>query len=97
LHLQVKRHAWHTNGNAERLVKAIDVDEWIVFGNAFDVCVACCAEGLLNAGQRICLVTDVAALSVRGMQESLRAMIEGMSQRGARASTLDELLSAIDA
>ncbi len=85
------------NGNAERLVRALEVDEWIVFGNAFDVCVGCCARGLLNADQRICLVTDVAALSARGTQGSLRAMVEEMSQRGARTSTLDELLTAIDA
>ncbi|MBN1347620.1 MAG: isochorismatase family protein [Phycisphaerae bacterium] len=85
------------NGNAERLVKAFAVDEWIVFGNAFDVCVDCCARGLLNAGQRVCLLTDVAALSVRGTRESLRAMVEHLSQRGARVSTMNELLSLIDA
>jgi len=85
------------NANADRLVKALQIDEWIVFGNAFDVCVACCAQGLLNAGQRVCLLADVAALSVRGTQETLREMVEHFSHRGARTSTLNELLSLIDA
>ncbi len=85
------------NGNAERLVRALGVDEWIVFGNAFDLCVACCARGLLNAGQRICLLPDVAALSARGTSESIRETVEHFSERGARVSTLDELLKRIDA
>ncbi len=84
------------NGNAERLVKALAVDEWVVFGNAFDLCVNCGAQGLLNAGQRICLLTDIAAPSALSTPESFRETVEHLSQRGARTSTLDELLSRID-
>lgn len=85
------------NGNADRLVRALGAEEWIVFGNAFDLCVNCCAQGLLSAGQRICLLTDVAAPSALSTSESFRETVEALSQRGVRASTLGELLDRIDA
>ena len=54
------------NGNAARLVQALDVGEWIVFGNGFDLCVNSAVHGLLAAQQKVCLLSDVWVAGSRG-------------------------------
>ena len=88
------------NGNAERLARRLDVERWLVFGNAFDLCAACAARGLLAAGQKVCLLPDVGVLSSgrhgpNGTQEYLRGVIDELCGLGAETSTLETTLSSL--
>ncbi|MFZ5828843.1 MAG: hypothetical protein ACOY3P_02080 [Planctomycetota bacterium] len=88
------------NANAARLAELLGVEEWIVFGNAFDVCTACGARGLLAAGQRVCLLPDVGVLGARGYGESgteehLRKVLAELERLGATTGTLDSWLDAV--
>ena len=49
--------------NAERLLFLLDISTWIVFGNGFELCTASSVEGILGAGYRVQLITDVLAQS----------------------------------
>ena len=85
------------NGNARRLVECLGVEEWVVFGNAFDFCVNCAARGLLAAGQQVRLLPDVGVLGARGYgasgtEENLRHVLTELSQLGAQIGSLDTFL-----
>ncbi len=87
------------NGNAARLVALLGVEQWIVFGNAFDACVACAARGLLAAGQKVCLLPDVGVLGARGYgnsgtQEHLGQVLAELGRLGATTSDLETLLTS---
>ncbi len=88
------------NGNAERLVRTLEVDQWLAFGNAFDGCVNCAARGLLAAGQKVCLLPDVGVLGAKGYgpsgtEENLRNVIRELCQLGAQTSTLQQFLASL--
>lgn len=79
-----------TNANATRLVEKLAAAEYIVFGVATDYCVKAAAEGLLNMGRRVAVVTD----AIEGIDPAgSRATLEQLQQRGARLVTTDEVLS----
>lgn len=87
------------NGNIERLVNRLKVDRWLVVGNAFDMCAACAARGLLAAGEKVCLLPDVGVLGAKGYgpsgtEENLRNVIAELCQLGAETSTLETFLTS---
>ena len=95
------------NGNAARLVQTLGVEEWIVFGNGFDFCIDSAIAGLVAAGQKVCLLTDVYARGAKGYPVSTpQGEIESggpenevyllgkFRQLGVRTATLDEFLAS---
>jgi len=84
------------NKNAERLIRRLEVDQWLAFGNAFDGCVACAARGLLAAGQKVRLLPDVGVLSASGTEERLRNVINELCGLGAETGTLEGFLVSIE-
>jgi nicotinamidase-related amidase len=96
------------NGNAARLVQALNVGEWIVFGNGFDLCINSAVHGLLAAGQKVCLLSDVWVTASRGYyvstprgqmecgtpQNQARILAE-FRQLGVRMATLEEFLASV--
>ncbi len=92
-------NAFRHNPNAARMVAALDVAQWVVFGNGFDFCVNTAVRGLLAAGQRVLLLTDVLIASAVGYGASgtaeNRARILGeLRAMGVVERTLDEFLEA---
>ncbi|MCE5328351.1 MAG: hypothetical protein LLG01_18270 [Planctomycetaceae bacterium] len=84
------------NANATALAQALDAGEWIVFGNGFDLCVNAAVRGLLAAGQKVRIVTDVTVASAKGYgrcgtEENRSEILDDFATRGVRLCTLDEL------
>lgn len=84
------------NGNAARLVRALNAEQWIVFGNGFDLCVNAAATGLLDAGSNVLLVTDVAVPTATGYgrcgtPENRDRILAALQARGARLVELADL------
>jgi nicotinamidase-related amidase len=101
-------HMFEYNGNAARLVQALNVGEWIIFGNGFDMCIDSDVRGLLAAGQKVCLLSDVYARSARGYfvptargrfetatPENEARLISEFRQLGVRTATLEEFLASV--
>ena len=88
---------FHGNRNAERLLFLLDISNWIVFGNGFELCVASSVEGILGAGYRVQLITDVLALSAGGYgdfgtEESKARVIDELHAKGVEILSLRELI-----
>ena len=96
------------NGNAAHLVRALDVGEWVVFGNGFDLCITSAVQGLLGAGQKVCLLSDVYVRGARGYYvptahgqvecgtpENLARIISEFQHLGVRMATLEQFLAAV--
>jgi nicotinamidase-related amidase len=96
------------NGNAARLMQTLDVNEWIVFGNGFDLCIYSGVRGLLAAGQRVCLLSDVYASGARGYYvptprgrfetgtpENHARILAEFRQLGVRTATLEQFLASV--
>jgi hypothetical protein len=95
------------NGNAARLVQSLNVAEWIVFGNGFDFCISSAVYGLLAAGQKVCLLSDVYVQGARGYYvetsegqcesgtaENRARILADFDQIGVRSLTLDQFLAS---
>jgi nicotinamidase-related amidase len=95
------------NGNAVRLVQALGVEEWVVFGNGFDMCIDRDVRALLAAGQKVCLLSNVYARSAPGYfvatprgqfqtatPENEARVLAEFEQLGVRIATLEEFLTA---
>ena len=90
-----------TNGNAARLARSLSPDEWVVFGNGFDLCVSGVVHGLLDAGQRVCLLADVTCPSApgygpdgkSGTEENRRRILAELTALGVRVSSIEDVLS----
>jgi len=87
---------FHGNRNAERLLSLLDIRTWIVFGNGFELCVASAVNGILEAGYRVQLVTDVLAQSAGGYgdfgtEKSKARVIGELHEKGAEILSLREL------
>jgi nicotinamidase-related amidase len=96
------------NGNATCLSQSLGVEEWIVFGNGFDLCIYSAVQGLLAAGQKVCLLTDVFARGARGYYtdtpqgrfengtpENLERILAEFRELGVRMATLDEFTTSL--
>jgi nicotinamidase/pyrazinamidase len=78
-----------TNPHFGRLVEAIDVGEYVVFGVALDYCVREVTLGLLERGRKVTIVGDaVRAITLAGAEETTRLL----TQRGARWATTDDII-----
>lgn len=84
------------NHNAVSLVRMLQVDQWIVFGNGFDLCVNSTVRGLLNAGQRVHLLTDVLVPSARGYgdcgtEENRLRILHELGELGVTMGSVEEI------
>lgn len=99
---------FQNNGNGARLVQSLNVGEWIVFGNGFDLCINSAVHGLLAAGQKVCLLSDVYARGSRGYyvptpkgpfecgtQANLVRILAEFKQLGVRTVTLEQFLASV--
>jgi nicotinamidase-related amidase len=91
---------FHRNQNAERLLHLLDIPTWVVFGNGFELCVASSVDGILDAGYRVRLITDVLAQSARGYGDlgtgkSKARVIGELQAKGAETSSLEELIQQL--
>ena len=92
------------NPHAAHLLRTLDIPEWVVFGNGFDLCVNSAVSGILCAGYAVTLLTDLmipcgqlAYLAERGFghigTEAYRNDIYAeFVRQGARLSTGEQLL-----
>ncbi len=85
------------NGNAGRLLRQLEVETWVVFGNGFSLCVNSAARGLLDAGLPLILLEDVRVASAVGTPEGEQEIIRGLRARGARVMTLEQFLPLTEA
>ena len=97
------------NGNAAHLIKSLNVGEWVVFGNGFDLCINAAVRGLLAAGQKVCLLSDVYVQGARGYfvptadggqielgtPENLARVLAEFQQHGVRSLTLDQFAASV--
>jgi nicotinamidase-related amidase len=88
---------FHGNRNAERLLFLLDISTWIVFGNGFELCTASSVEGILGAGYRVQLITDVLAQSAGGYgdfgtEKSKARVVEELRAKGVETLLLRELI-----
>lgn len=81
------------NANAARLMRELDVETWVAFGNGFDLCVGSAARGILDAGLPLIVLEDVRVSSAAGTPESEAETLRDLRARGARTLTLDAFLA----
>jgi len=91
---------FHGNRNVERLLFLLGISTWIVFGNGFELCVASSVEGILNAGYRVQLITDLLVQSAGsygdfGTDESKARVIGGLRADGVETLFLRELIQQL--
>lgn len=89
------------NPNATRLFEILDIPEWIVFGHGFDLCVDSSVKGILSAGYKVHILTDMIASSATGYgpygtEDSKRAILEYLEKLGVTTGALDSFLSRCD-
>ncbi len=78
-----------SNPHAEAFVRSVSVDEYIVFGVTTEYCVRLAVLGLIERGQRVCLVEN----AVRAIEHKAgQGAIEEMSRAGARRVYLDDVI-----
>jgi nicotinamidase-related amidase len=83
------------NGNVARLLRMLPVDEWVVFGNGFDLCVGSAARGILAAGAKVLLLEDVRVSSAQGTPQSEAQTIAALRLAGARVTTLAQFVERL--
>lgn len=94
-HLEKRCGSWDTFGdspNPEAFFRLLDVDEWVVFGNALETCVDHAVTHLLRIGCTVHLVTD---LLVDGAAVTATSRSEALARwrgSGVRETTLERLL-----
>lgn len=80
--------------HAEALVERLGSQpEFVVFGVVTEYCVALAAKGLLACGRRVALVKD--AIETLNPDEG-KQTIDDLQRLGARITTTDQILSALD-
>ncbi len=66
--------------------------EFVIFGVVTELCVRCAADGLLQRGRRVAVVTD----AMQGIDSGkAKQTLENLKSRGARLITTDEALSLL--
>ena len=83
------------NANLKKFIDLLSVEEWVVFGNGAAYCVHPVLSILMDAGQKLTILSDVMVDSAGGYgeetPESLRlAMLDEMAARGARVCRFEE-------
>jgi nicotinamidase/pyrazinamidase len=77
-----------SNANLAEFLRRLDAERYVVYGVVTEYCVRFAAEGLLETGKRVDIVTDaIAALSERDSSSALAAL----TASGARLTTLSEV------
>jgi nicotinamidase/pyrazinamidase len=80
--------------HADALVTRLGNDpEFVVFGVVTEYCVGLAAKGLLDRGRRVALVED--AIETLNPEEGQKTIAE-LQRLGARLTTTDQILSALD-
>ena len=90
------------NGNAALLIRELDADEWIVFGNALDLCVDSAVTGIIRAGGCVTFLSDCMCSSATGYgpygtEENRVATFARWRNAGATEQTIDGFLQRIEA
>ena len=75
-----------SNPNFEALLDRLGADNYVVYGVATDYCVRCAFTGLLAAGKRVTLVTDV--IAAVSPEDGARAVAE-FTAKGGQLATVD--------
>lgn len=78
------------NPHVSRLLRALQVETWVVFGNGFDLCVGSAARGILDAGLPLIVLEDVRISNAGGTAESERNTFDELRGRGARVMSLSQ-------
>jgi nicotinamidase-related amidase len=84
------------NANAGRLLRGLEVETWVVFGNGFDLCVASAARGILQAGLALILLEDVRISSAGATPQSEQKTFRALRNQGARLMTLQSFMALAD-
>lgn len=81
------------NPHVTRLLRTLEVETWVVFGNGFDLCVGSAARGVLDAGLPLIVLEDVKISSAGGSPESEQRTLAELRARGAKTMTLEAFLA----
>ncbi len=90
--------AFSDNANGSLLIKELDVDEWVVFGNGLDFCVDNAVKSLLKHGCKVTFLSDVMISSAAGYgnsgtEESRKSTYENWIRMGAAGQTFERFLA----
>lgn len=85
------------NRNGALLIKELDINEWVVFGNGLDFCVDNAVKSLLKAGCKVTFLENVMISSATGYgnsgtEESRKSTYENWIRMGACKRTLEQFL-----
>jgi hypothetical protein len=93
--------AFQHNANVGHLLKLLNIPVFVLFGHGFDLCVDSSAKGLLAAGFKVHLLTDVTAPSATGYgpygtTESSRAILDYLIKIGVTTGTSNDFLQEME-
>ncbi|HWQ73449.1 MAG TPA: hypothetical protein VN370_14160 [Desulfitobacteriaceae bacterium] len=85
------------NKNGALLIKELDINEWVVFGNGLDFCVDNAVKSLLRMGCKVTFLEDVMISSAAGYgnsgtEESRESTYRNWTGMGAVKRTLEQFL-----
>jgi nicotinamidase-related amidase len=80
------------NANADKMFAALGILHWVVYGVGIDLCVSSAVKGLLKAGLRVTLLSDVLTSNAGCSPESMTLMLKQLSEMGAKIQTYAEFL-----
>jgi nicotinamidase-related amidase len=79
------------NGNAFELFEKTGIQDWVVFGNGFDICVYTACRRLLKRGFKLIVLADAVAPAYGpgkiGTEENKKKILAELKKTGARIAT----------
>jgi nicotinamidase-related amidase len=87
--------AFQYNANAQKLLDIMAIDQFVLFGHGFDLCVDSSAKGLVAAGKKVHFLTDVSAPSAQGYgpygtEDSGKTILDYLVKIGVTTGTTEE-------
>jgi len=83
---------FHSNPNAGRVIRALDIPRWVVFGDSAGYCVRSTVEGLLALGCEVSIVADVVGKGIDS-DEASAEVLRALERQGASLDCLDDVLA----
>jgi nicotinamidase-related amidase len=82
------------NKNINSLLDVMGIKNWIVFGDAFELCTVSAINGLLDRGYKVTVLEDVIISSHSGDENQRKQILEAYKKRGIIVKKFDDIINS---